>query len=54
MTIEIKELVIKANVRRSPDDTAQNDSGGSSIDQEKVIQTCVEQVLEILKREKER
>ncbi|MCG8333559.1 MAG: DUF5908 family protein [Proteobacteria bacterium] len=54
MTIEIKELVIKANVGNTADEQKAETAKGSSIDQQKIIQTCVEQVMEILRREKER
>lgn len=54
MTIEIKELVIKANVGNAADEQKSETTDGSPVDQEKIIQTCVEQVMEILRREKER
>ncbi|MCG8336764.1 MAG: DUF5908 family protein [Proteobacteria bacterium] len=54
MTIEIKELVIKANLSRTADETRPESSQRSSVDQQKIIQTCVEQVMEIIRREKER
>lgn len=54
MTIEIKELIIKANVGKPSNDEHKSESENQSLDQQKIIRTCVEQVMEILKREKER
>lgn len=54
MTIEIKELVIKASVGGSAEPSNTESKEKSSFDQQKIIQTCVEQVMEIIRREKER
>lgn len=53
MPIEIRELVVKATVR----DRASERQPGSRerrAEKEEIINECVEQVLEILKRKKER
>ncbi len=54
MAVEIKELIIRATVANDP----QEDSGeAGKIDaeaKEAIIKTCVEQVLMILERSKER
>lgn len=52
MTVEIKELVIKATVNNNS--TGSVDTKDSSYDKKEIISDCVEQVLKILKREKER
>ena len=53
MPIEIRELIIKATVR---DRESERRTDGNEIraKKEEIIQECVEQVLEILKRKKER
>jgi hypothetical protein len=53
MPVEIRELVIRATV--SAQRTAES-AGADSREQEieDIVTTCVEQVLEILRREKER
>lgn len=51
MPIEIKELNIKINVDNG--NTQQQSSTGES-DKEEIIETCVEQVLEILSKKEER
>jgi len=52
MPIEIKELNIKINVDESPQssNTEQNDRN----QKEKIIEACVEQVMEIISKNKER
>jgi Family of unknown function (DUF5908) len=50
MPIEIKELVIRINV----EETAGNQTASSPPDQEKLISETVEQVVELLKQQKER
>jgi hypothetical protein len=53
MPVEIRELVIKATVeaQRAPE-TASGDAREQDV--EEIVTLCVEQVLEILRREKER
>ncbi|MGQ1785070.1 DUF5908 family protein [Saccharicrinis sp. GN24d3] len=52
MPIEIKELHIKINV--SDDSRRVRPSGNSSSDKDKIIEACVEQVMEILSKKEER
>lgn len=52
MTIEIKELIIKASVTTGAKDDSQSEV--ESIDKYEIIKSCVEQVLKILERERER
>ncbi len=60
MPVEIKELVIKAVATMTPEDD-KNDENDEKLSQKKpvddkeaIIQACVEQVLKVLKRKKER
>ena len=53
MPVEIRELVIRATVSAQPAaETAGSDTHEQEL--EEIVTTCVEQVLEILRREKER
>lgn len=53
MPIEIKELIIRAEVGSKDKPRAQ--AGGITKEQrQQMVQDCVDQVLEILKKEKER
>jgi hypothetical protein len=53
MPVEIRELVIRATVSaQRPEETPSADAAGR--DTEELVAMCVEQVLEILRREKER
>jgi hypothetical protein len=54
MPIEIKELVIRATVGDGAPPQASGASQGSTLDQEAIIEACVEQVLQILKDKEER
>lgn len=53
MPVEIRELVIRATVgaARTPE-TPSAEAGGQDV--EDLVSACVDQVLEILRREKER
>jgi hypothetical protein len=53
MPVEIRELVIRATVeaQRAPESPS---GDAREQDVEDIVSTCVEQVLEILRREKER
>lgn len=53
MPIEIKELHIKINVSED-NGRNQTDSGEEVDSKEKIIEACVEQVMEILARREER
>lgn len=53
MPIEIKELHIRINVSENNGEGGQNaDNPGDS--KERIIEACVEQVMEIIERQKER
>ncbi len=52
MTIEIKELIIKASINKENKSEFQPDE--DSVDKQEIISSCVEQVLKILERDKER
>lgn len=52
MPIEIKELHIRINVDESPGDSAQET--GVGIEKDKIIEACVEQVMELLVKKEER
>ena len=55
MPVEIKELVIKAEIGNSRQEApASAASGSPAQEQDKLIQECVRQVLEIIDRRKER
>jgi hypothetical protein len=53
MPIEIKELHIKINVSEEAS-RSQQDSGNAADSKEKIIEACVEQVMEILSKKEER
>ena len=52
MAVEIKELIIRASVNNNK--TGESGDNEGSLDKQEIIRDCVKQVLEILKREKER
>jgi hypothetical protein len=56
MPIEIKELHIKINVDKgsSSKDTESKNNNSKSDDKAKLVATCVEAVLDVLERQKER
>lgn len=51
MTVEIRELVLRATIIKA---TAQNANNASGNSQEEIVAACTEQVLQILKRKRER
>ena len=51
MAVEIKELIVRASVTNNTTAEQENDD---SPDRQEIVRACVEQVLKILKREKER
>ena len=53
MPVEIRELLIRATVA-APRPAEAPDAGSQAQDVEEIVAICVEQVLEILRREKER
>ncbi|MET3026058.1 DUF5908 family protein [Flavobacterium sp. UW10123] len=54
MPIEIKELHIKINVNESPSSGAKPASSSSSSTEKDNVAECVEQVMKIIERKKER
>ncbi|MGA1870249.1 MAG: DUF5908 family protein [bacterium] len=56
MAVEIKELIIRATVNSGSHNEAHTGDNvrDNVYDTQKIIRACVEQVLKILKREKER
>ncbi|MFK0733590.1 MAG: DUF5908 family protein [Gloeotrichia echinulata GP01] len=54
MPVEIKELIIRANIVNSNDNNSESHLLGSSGENAAIIAACVEQVLKILARKKER
>ncbi|RYJ38372.1 hypothetical protein NU08_2695 [Flavobacterium anhuiense] len=54
MPIEIKELHIKINVNESPSSGAKPASSSSSSSEKDNVAECVEQVMKIIERKKER
>jgi hypothetical protein len=53
MTVEIRELIIRARVVNSGD-RADASKAGDEADQTELVSACVEQVLKILERRRER
>lgn len=55
MPVEIRELVIKVKIADQQNQQAQQREGAASeTENEKIIEECVRQVMEILKRSKEK
>lgn len=54
MPIEIKELHIKINVSEDGGGTAAPSGGGGGASGQDTIAQCLEQVMEVLKQQKER
>ncbi|MDP3644706.1 MAG: DUF5908 family protein [Bacteroidota bacterium] len=54
MPIEIKELNIKINVTDNQNPPASGDSSKGKLAQEDLVAQCVEQVLEIISKTRER
>ncbi len=59
MPLEIRELVIKVNVNETSGSTAPpsgrpGQSGGGGIDKKAIIAECLEQVMYVLQKKKER
>ena len=55
MPIEIRELIIKAEISDKTEKVEYSGSKQSNnLNKQQIIQECVDQVLEILKKEKER
>lgn len=54
MPIEIKELYIKINVKEEPNKESSNAGGQGKESKEALIATAVEEVMELLEKQKER
>ena len=59
MPLEIRELVIKVNVNESgggsaPQGSTRGQSGGGGVDKKAIIAECLEQVMDVLQKKKER
>ena len=54
MAVEIRELVIKTTVDNSSGGSGASTQGSGGSASEDVVRECVEQVMELLKRDKER
>ncbi len=54
MPVEIKELIIRATVSGGSEKTEAPGAGMTGDDKEEIIEACVEQVLKILERARER
>lgn len=54
MPVEIKELIIRANIVESNNTNSESMIEGDSGQKDEIIATCVAQVLKILERRQER
>ncbi|MDJ0676396.1 MAG: DUF5908 family protein [Calothrix sp. MO_167.B42] len=54
MPVEIKELIIRANIVDGNGTDSESEIEGNSGDQQAIITACVAQVLKILERKQER
>lgn len=54
MAVEIRELVIKTTVDNSSSGSGASSQSSSASSQEDVVRECVDQVMELLRRQKER
>jgi hypothetical protein len=54
MPVEVRELIIRAIVDPHPAGERLQSSGTPQIDVDAIVQACVDEVLRILRREKER
>ena len=54
MTVEIRELVIRATVRPPDEQKQPEGQGGAPADRQEIVADCVEEVMRILREEKER
>lgn len=53
MPVEIRELIIRAYIDETPETERPGGGDAGGIDREEIIADCVEQVMEILRREQE-
>lgn len=54
MPIEIKELYIKINVKEGPNKESSNTSVQTKENKEVIVNTTIEEVMELLEKQKER
>ncbi|MBE7382959.1 MAG: hypothetical protein F6J95_016275 [Leptolyngbya sp. SIO1E4] len=54
MPVEIRELIIRTTVVNNAGDSASNSGADASGDNDAIVAACVEQVLKILERKRER
>lgn len=55
MPVEIRELIIRATITERPDiSESESTSASDSVNEKRIISSCVEQVLKVLDRLKER
>lgn len=54
MAVEIKELVIRAVVENTAGNNGAKSKNGGSVDNQQIIEACVDQVLKILKKKMQR
>ncbi len=54
MPVEIKELIIRANIDAGADGAPGAGEAGGSADKKEIVSACVEQVLKILERSRQR
>ena len=54
MPVEIKELIIRASIVNGDDKKSTSESGISAEEREEIISACVNQILKILERYKDR
>ncbi|CAM1358301.1 DUF5908 family protein [Tenacibaculum xiamenense] len=54
MAIEIKELYIKINVKEGPNKESSNSGQETKDNKEAIISTSIEEVMELLEKQKER
>lgn len=54
MPVEIKELIIRANIIDGNGTNSESEIEGNSTQKQEIIAACVAQVLKILERKKER
>ncbi len=54
MPVEIKELIIRADITANSDNGPGAGEAGGSVDKKEIVSACVEQVLKILERSRQR
>ena len=54
MPVEIRELVIRAEVEPQQRQSQESGQGGGASDREQLVRDCVDQVMEIIRQQEER